>query len=37
VSLEFGKVDWELKPQKADGTLDAGIHFKFDLKANKVG
>ena len=37
VSLEFGKVDWELKPQNPSGTLDPGIHFKFDLKANKVG
>ena len=36
VSLEFAKVDWEFKPQKADGSFDAGIHFKFDLKANKV-
>lgn len=37
VSLEFAKVDWEFKPLKADGTLDAGIHFKFDIKANKTG
>jgi type VI secretion system secreted protein Hcp len=37
VNLEFAKVDWEFKPQKADGSLDAGIHFKFDIKANKVG
>lgn len=37
VSLEFAKVDWEFKPQKTDGSLDAGIHFKFDIKANKVG
>ena len=37
VSLEFAKVDWEFKPQKPDGSLDAGIHFKFDIKANKVG
>jgi type VI secretion system secreted protein Hcp len=37
VSLAFAKVDFEYKPQKADGSLDAGIHFKFDLKANKVG
>jgi type VI secretion system secreted protein Hcp len=37
VSLEFAKVDWEFKPRKADGSLDAGIHFKFDIKANKVG
>jgi type VI secretion system secreted protein Hcp len=35
--LEFAKADWEFKPQKADGSLDAGIHFKFDIKANKVG
>ena len=33
VSLEFAKVDWEFKPQKTDGSLDAGIHFKFDIKA----
>src|SRR5262252_863223 len=37
VSLAFAKVDLEYKPQKADGSLDAGIHFVFDLKANKVG
>jgi type VI secretion system secreted protein Hcp len=37
VNLAFAKVDLEYKPQKADGTLDAGIHFVFDLKANKVG
>jgi hypothetical protein len=23
------------KAQKADGSLDAGIHFKYDLKAQK--
>ena len=37
VSLAFAKVDFEYKPQKADGSLDAGIHFKYDLKTNKVG
>ena len=37
VNLGFAKVDVEYKPQKADGSLDAGIHFKYDLKANKVG
>ena len=37
VSLAFAKVDVEYKPQKADGSLDAGLHFKYDLKANKVG
>jgi type VI secretion system secreted protein Hcp len=37
VSMAFAKVDLEYKPQKPDGSLDAGIHFKFDIKANKVG
>ena len=37
VALQFAKVDLEYKPQKADGSLDAGIHFKYDLKANKIG
>jgi type VI secretion system secreted protein Hcp len=36
VSLAFAKIDVEYRPQKADGSLDAGIHFKYDLKANKV-
>jgi type VI secretion system secreted protein Hcp len=35
VSITFAKVDLEYKPQKADGSLDTGIHFKYDLKANK--
>ena len=35
--MAFAKVDLEYKPQKLDGSLDAGIHFKFDIKANKVG
>ena len=37
VSLAFAKVDLEYRPQKADGSLDAGIHFKYDIKANKEG
>jgi type VI secretion system secreted protein Hcp len=37
VALRFGKVDLEYKPQKADGSLDAGLHFKYDIKANKAG
>ena len=37
VTLAFAKVDLEYKPQKPDGSLDAGIHFKYDLKANKEG
>jgi type VI secretion system secreted protein Hcp len=35
VSLEFAKVDWQYKPQNPDGSLDEGIHFKFDVKAFK--
>jgi len=35
VSLAFAKINVEYKPQKADGSLDAGIHFKYDLKAQK--
>jgi type VI secretion system secreted protein Hcp len=37
VALAFAKVDLEYKPQKPDGSLDVGVHFKYDLKANKVG
>jgi type VI secretion system secreted protein Hcp len=37
VGLRFSKVDLEYKPQKPDGSLGAGIHFKFDLKTHKVG
>jgi len=32
VTLAFAKVDLEYRPTKSDGTLDAGVHFKFDLK-----
>ena len=37
VTFAFAKVDLEYKPRKPNGTLDAGIHFKYDLKANKEG
>jgi type VI secretion system secreted protein Hcp len=37
VSLAFAKVDLEYRPRKADGSLDAGIHFKYDIKAHKEG
>jgi type VI secretion system secreted protein Hcp len=36
VNLTFAKVDLEYRPQKADGSMDAGLHFKYDLKANKT-
>ena len=37
VSLQATKIDVEYKPQKPDGSLDAGVHFKYDIKANKAG
>jgi len=37
VALRFAKVAFEYKPQKLDGSLDAGVHFKYDIKANKIG
>jgi len=36
VNLTFAKVDVEYRPQKADGSVDAGLHFKYDLKTNKT-
>ena len=32
VSMSFGHIDLEYKPQKADGSLDAGVHFIYDVK-----
>src|SRR3954467_9204652 len=37
VTLAFAKIDFQYKPQKPDGTLEAGIHFKYDIKGNKEG
>jgi type VI secretion system secreted protein Hcp len=37
ISLAFAKVDLSYSPLKADGSLDAGVHFKYDLQANKIG
>ncbi len=37
VSLKLAKVDLEYRPQKADGSLDVGVHFKFDINLNKEG
>ena len=36
VSLQFAKVKFEYKPQKEDGSLDAGVTFEYDIKANKL-
>lgn len=35
ISLNFSKIEFEYKPQKADGTLDAPVKAGYDLKANK--
>ncbi|HTS51967.1 MAG TPA: type VI secretion system tube protein Hcp [Burkholderiales bacterium] len=37
ITLQFSKVNVEYKPQKPDGSLDAGVLFKYDIKANKEG
>lgn len=37
VAMQFAKVALEYKPQKADGTLDAGVHFKYDIKGGREG
>jgi type VI secretion system secreted protein Hcp len=36
VELRFGKVDYEYRAQKPNGTMEPGIHFTFDLKTNKA-
>ncbi len=36
VTLHSVKVDLEYRPQNPDGSLDVGIHFKYDGKTNKV-
>lgn len=35
VTLNFTQVDLEYKPQKADGSLGPGIHFGWDIQANR--
>jgi len=35
VSFNFAKIDVEYKQQKPDGSLEAGIHFKYDITAGK--
>lgn len=37
VSLTFAKIDVGYVPQKPDGSVDAGIYFKYDLASHKVG
>lgn len=35
-AMSYSKLEWTYKPQKADGSLDAGLDFKYDLKLNKA-
>jgi type VI secretion system secreted protein Hcp len=35
VTMQFAKVELEYKPQKGDGSLDAPVFFKYDIKQNK--
>jgi type VI secretion system secreted protein Hcp len=37
VSMQFVKIDLEYKAQKPNGQLEPGIHFIYDIKANKEG
>lgn len=34
-ALNFGKIEFEYKPQKADGTLDSPVKAGYDVKINK--
>jgi type VI secretion system secreted protein Hcp len=34
-SLNFAKIEYEYKPQKADGTLDSAVKGGYDVAANK--
>ncbi len=35
ISLNFSKIEWDYKPQKKDGSLDASVKAGYDVKANK--
>jgi type VI secretion system secreted protein Hcp len=37
VSLSFGKVEFEYRTQKADGSLQSIPPFKYDILQNKIG
>ena len=34
-SLNFAKIEFEYKPQKSDGSLEAAVKTGYDVKANK--
>jgi type VI secretion system secreted protein Hcp len=33
-SMNFGKIEWEYKPQKPDGSLDSPIKTGWDVMQN---
>ena len=35
ISLNFAKIEFEFRPQKADGSLDAPVRAGWDLKRNR--
>ena len=37
VSMTFGKIHFEYKPFKTNGTLGGGLSFKYDLQGQKEG
>jgi type VI secretion system secreted protein Hcp len=37
VSLNFAKIEYEYREQKADGTLGGSVKAIYDLKSNKAG
>ena len=37
ISLNFAKIEYEYKEQKADGSLSGGVKAIYDLKQNKAG
>ena len=34
--MSYAKLQWTYKAQKADGSLEAGLDFGYDLKLNKL-
>jgi type VI secretion system secreted protein Hcp len=37
VTLQFATVDLEYKPQRPDGSPDAGVHFHFNITTQQEG
>lgn len=37
ITLKYAKVDLHYRRQRPDGSMDAGQHFKFDLRAGTAG